>query len=196
MERKNKRIIVSKKTYDLIEEKVVDMYLELQLRIPISPREIAERYGYEVRYFSEDPDLIFGEHPELYRDGRVLEGVSYYDTNEKHFVIMVNDIDFYSEERYGFTIMHEIGHIKLGHKVDSELADVEANYFASYSLAPSPFISKCGCCSEEDIRVRFGVSKHCSELCFERYNNWSRYRRVNQYEKLLEEYWDKCLSNK
>lgn len=38
--------------------------------------------------------------------------------------------------------MHEIGHIVLDHSEGSELAEVEARFFAKYALAPPPLIHK------------------------------------------------------
>ena len=44
------------------------------------------------------------------------------------------------DRRIRFTIIHEIGHIFLGHTKHSDLAESEADFFARYSLAPPPII--------------------------------------------------------
>ncbi len=81
------------------------------------------------------------------------------------------DIDSSSNERDGFTIMHEIGHIRLGHKEESDLADKMANHYAGFSLVPSPLYELLGCNSMEDIVDTFGVSDECAFICYKRCEN-------------------------
>ncbi len=100
-----------------------------------------------------------------------------------HYIIWVNDIDSFNYERDDFTIMHEIGHIRMGHKEESDLANRIANYYAAYSLVPSPLFTLLDCKDERDIVKTFGVSEKCAGLCLERCRNWER---VNGFSKVYE----------
>ncbi len=72
-------------------------------------------------------------------------------------------------------ITHEIGHILLGHKQESDLARIQANYFAAYALAPSPIIHLYDIEDYVELAEIFNISKECAMLCASRYNNWLQY---------------------
>ena len=133
MEKYDIRPSLPKKLYDRIEEDVVKLHVELELSIPVKPSEVAKRLGYIVHKYSE----IFSEENDLLElrsgnDGNRRDGLSYYDPSEQTYIIWVNDIDTMYEEHDEFTIMHEIGHIRMGHRGDSQLAEMVANYHAAY----------------------------------------------------------------
>lgn len=181
--------------YDKIEEDVVKLHIGLNLTIPVKPMEVASKLGFIVRKFSDllggDVDiakLIIGS------DGKRRDGLSYYDNKINTYVIWVNDIDTFYEEHDNFTIMHEIGHIRMGHKGDSQLAEMVANYYAAYSLVPSPLPKMYKCSSFIDIIDVFEVSIDCGYNCFKRYMNWSMYSgKVKQYEKDLIAYYNNII---
>ena len=115
MEKYDIRPSLPKKLYDRIEEDVVKLHVELELSIPVKPSEVAKRLGYIVHKYSE----IFSEENDLLElrsgnDGNRRDGLSYYDPSEQTYIIWVNDIDTMYEEHDEFTIMHEIGHIRMG----------------------------------------------------------------------------------
>ena len=186
----NNRLVIPPKRYEQIEKEVVKLFLELGLSIPIKPKEVAQSLGYVVRTYSElevDRKTLSKLREEC--DGNHKDGLSYYDPNIHTFVILVNDIDSFTEEHDEFTIMHEIGHIKLGHKGDSQLAEMEANCFAAYALVPSPIANMYGCESASEIVKVFGVSLPCAKICWERYEKWVKYSGpVKPYEKELMEF--------
>lgn len=113
------------------------------------------------------------------------DGFSYYHPGLGRFIIRYNDVQCIERQR--FTIMHEIGHILLGHKTESDLADKMANYFAAYALAPSPLIHEYGVEDYIDIKNIFQVSEECAQICMFRYNNWVNYgcKHYLPYEKKL-----------
>ena len=81
--------------------------------------------------------------------------------------------------------MHEIGHIDLGHKGESDLARKMADFYAGYALAPSPLIGRYANFEENfDIVSTFWVSPECAEICKNRYQNWLQYggRELKDYE--------------
>lgn len=150
-----------------IEKVVVDLYKSLNIhRVPINPYDIAVKCGYKLVPFSD----LKTEAREFLRT-REISGASIKKDNV--FNIYYDNVQ--SERRQRFTIMHEIGHIKLGHKEDSEYAEKCANRFASYALAPSSLIEKFGCEDVEDIAEKFHVSTECAVVAFDRYQRWVNY---------------------
>lgn len=167
--------------YEEIERKVVDLYIEQNIHsLPIDPFEIIKKRKYEFVPFSKLKLDFLEETFDKQNDA-----FSFYSTVDKTYIIAFDDSK--SFDRLRFTLMHEIGHIDLGHKGESDLARRMADYFAGYALAPSPLID---CFTGEDtnaIRYTFGVSNHCAEICATRYSNWLEYgdRELRDYEKKL-----------
>lgn len=100
--------------------------------------------------------------------GRTSNGIYKIFYNDSHCI-----------ERQRFTIMHEIGHIELGHKESSAFAEMCANYYAAYSLAPSPLIGLFKCEDYIDVSIRFNISYECAIYAFDRFE-----RRSNMPYKL------------
>ncbi|MBQ8374867.1 MAG: ImmA/IrrE family metallo-endopeptidase [Clostridia bacterium] len=172
--------LLTKKKYAHIEKKVVDLYVELDLsEHPLNPFAIAKYCGYVVVPYS----LLHNEAVELLRE-KEMDGISYFNQADNLYYIGYDDSEVVS--RQYFTIMHEIGHIRLGHKEDSALADKEADYFAAYSLAPSPIMEIYECEDFVDIKLSFGVSESCAVRCFDRFIKWELYGgKLKDYEKRL-----------
>lgn len=185
-----------KKLYDRIEEDVVKLHIELELSIPVRPSDIARCLGFIVRKFSDiasyDNDMM--SEFRKGNDGKRRDGLSYYDPNVKTYIIWINDIDTFYEAHDEFTIMHEIGHIRMGHRGDSQLAEMIANYYAAYTLVPSPLASLYKCSSFIDICDVFEVSIDGAYNCWKRCINWSMYFGLRkQYEKDLIAYYEKKM---
>lgn len=171
--------------YEKIEKDVVKLYKEMDLSIPIEPLEIANRLGFIVKSIVEcDIEEIVEA---MKRKG--LDGLSYYDKDEKTYVIVLND-NCYSKKREAFTIMHEIGHIRLGHKVSSPLAEKMANFYASYALVPSPLVKYFKAYSVDDIMEIFQVSRLCAYYCYTRFMKWVLYGGGQKHEKELMNFYE------
>lgn len=160
-----KTIRMPPKVFQKIEESVVNsIYIPLHItKVPIDPFDIAARLGYTVKSFASFPEALqkgFQEND--------VDGISLFDPKQQSFIIYYNHLSF--DTRIRFTIMHEIGHIILGHKEESILAKRMADYFASYSLAPSPLIMLFG--QNADIASIFNVSAECGYYCRERFLLW------------------------
>ena len=107
------------------------------------------------------------------------------------YIILVNDIDTFKEKHDEFTIMHEIGHIRMNHKTGSLLAEKIANYYAAYALIPSPLPGMYGCNDFTDLINVFDVSIDCAYNCWKRVWNWQIYFGITkEYEKDLKEYFE------
>ncbi len=197
MEKYDKRNIKLPKTlYDQIENDVVNLYLELELIVPIKPKEIANMLGYIVRNMSDITEINKQELLRFDKEGKRRDGYSFYDPIISTFIIWVNDVDSYIYEHDDFTIMHEIGHIRMGHKEESDLANRIANYYAAYALVPSPLYTLLKCRNEGDIENKFGVSEECSVSCIRRCRNWKEYNGFRKpYEKRFKEYYEGRLNS-
>lgn len=157
------------KLYDKIENDVADLFLELDIReYPVDPMQIALDLSKEVKR-----ELIFKD----------IDGISHYDPERKKFVIYYRPNGM--KERLRFTIGHEIGHIRMKHCHESELARRIADYYAAYLLAPTPWMAHAGCEDYTDVARTFFLSDPCAMICFERYERWSRIPFTKDYEKSL-----------
>ena len=110
------------------------------------------------------------------------DAFSFYMPELKNYIIVYNDDK--PLPRIRFTLMHEIGHISLGHKGESDLARRMADYYAGYALAPSPLIEKYT--SEKIYKMVsvFDISAECADVCCYRYQNWKQYagKHLKDYE--------------
>lgn len=100
---------------------------------------------------------------------------------ERQNFIYYND-SFFSE-RIRFTILHEVAHILLGHKQQSDLAESEANFFAKYLLAPPVLIDEINPEDYIDVMDKFNITKTCAINCFNYYHKWKQIskQRINKY---------------
>ena len=154
-----------RKDYTKIEKTIVNLYTEINVnKLPINPFEIAIQKGFILIPYSQAPHKarsILKEYEVSGSSGITKEGVYKIFYDDSHCI-----------ERQRFTIMHEIGHILLGHKEDSAYAERCANYFAAYSLAPPPIIAKFNCEDFMDIAIIFKLSQESASYAFIRYCNW------------------------
>lgn len=167
--------------YEEIEKKVVDLYIEQSItKIPIDPFEIINKRGYIKIPFSK-----IGDNKIFKTNREEKDAFSFYSPTDKTFIIVYDD-----EKpllRLRFTLMHEIGHIDLGHRGESDLAKKEADYYAGYALAPSPLISLFSREKKDAIGRIFWVSPDCASICKQRYEKWLQYggNYLKDYEEKL-----------
>lgn len=81
----------------------------------------------------------------------------------KSFFIYCNDMNC-NQQRLRFTIMHEIGHIVLGHKISNDETESEADYFARNALAPLAIVIKKNITSPDELMNVFDISYQCSGI--------------------------------
>lgn len=179
-ENKYSTVKLPSRLYDEIEQKVVSLYQELSISsVPIDPFEIAKRRGYIVKPFSS-----FCRKSRFLFIKKDLDGINYYDPELGTFVICYDESK--SFDRIRFTLMHEIGHIDMGHREESELARKMADFYAAYALAPSPLIAVTSCDDYMDVAKKFKVSQMCADICFQRFLNWEKVSfELKPYEKAL-----------
>jgi len=115
------------------------------------------------------------------------------------YYIVYDDVTINSADRISWTIMHEIGHIILGHLVDfTETAlnrggvnnkqygvlEVEAHYFAAEFLMPTAILKYLDGITVDEIALLFGVSDEAAKKKYKRVFEAS-YLPYDIYEKKL-----------
>lgn len=166
--------------YSEIENDVAELFTQQGIRsYPVDPMKIAVSLGYHLISF----DKINDEAKKMLVS-KGVDGISYYVPDKRTYVIYYKPDK--NNERLRFTIGHEIGHIRMGHKCESNLAQRVANYYSAYLLAPTPWISFADCDDYKDISRNFCVSDSCANICFNRYAKWRKITHLKRYElKLL-----------
>lgn len=166
--------------YEQIKEEVVATFEKYSVNsFPIDCFLLAKKIGFHTVPFSKlDDDQL--------KAIRFCEGEAIMFVIDDEKYIFYNDINNNST-RQRFSIFHEIGHYVLGHKCESELARLEANFFASYAIAPMPLVWKAKCNSILEICNTFDVSVECSSKVIYNLENWNRVTKNNlkDYEKRL-----------
>ena len=172
--------------YEFIIGEVINMLIICDAKeYPINVYDIAKKLGICLR-----PYLPFGEENEkLARTSK--DGFAVIIANKEYIYYD----DSVQESRKRWTILHEIAHLVLGHKINSLLScqderylqetEAEANYFAKYALAPLPLIRSIYPTCAEDIELRFKISREASQYIYNLYRKWLR-RHLNLGDKYSE----------
>ena len=94
---------------------------------------------------------------------------------DKKLIAYNDEMPYY---RIRFSLMHELGHILLKHRVSSKKNEDEADYFASCILAPRIMIhhlkqtNKYSQVTADDIHEYFGISISAANRALMDYHNW------------------------
>ncbi len=175
------KIIMPERIYRNIEKLAVDLYQELNIRdTAFDVFGVANKKGYQLIPYS-----VLEKKKSEYLRVNGYDAINYYNNRINRYLIIYDDK--VSLQRQRFSIMHEIGHILLGHKQESDLARIQANYFAAYVLAPNPLIHYFEIEDYIELAEKFNISQECAMLCASRYNNWLQYgsREFLPYENEL-----------
>lgn len=162
-------ITLPKRLYTEIECKVCDLFLECGITsIPIEPVKIIQKKEWILKGI-ENLSYVFDTHDTVGN----TDGFSFFDTSLGTYVIAYDPQK--PIRRIRFTLMHEIGHIDMGHKQESDLARKIADTYAAYALAPSPLIHALNCEDYTEVSNLFNISPDSAFICFQRYINWCNY---------------------
>lgn len=149
--------------YEEIKEMVANtLRLGKISKLPICPYTLADSLGINRVAYSSLSEKKRQACFEFSDEGFILDNTIYYN-------------DFMYEKRTRFTLMHEIGHIMLDHRIENDVAEREANFFAKYILAPPVLIyahDRTFDMDEYKIRKIFDVSDEISGYIYDYYQKW------------------------
>lgn len=191
--------IPEKPRFDFVTQTAYKFLLECGYsRFPISPYDVLDELGdYVVCLpWTEAKKVMKSEDPfhlrQLQAEGRTIR----VRTNGMYYIVY-DDVTVNSPDRISWTIMHEIGHIILGHLVEfSETAlnrggmtsaqygvlEVEAHYFAAEFLMPTAILKYFKGITVDEIALLFGVSDEAAEKKYKRVFE-SNYLPSGEYDK-------------
>ncbi len=170
--------------YEAIKQTIVDLFIRYDVNcVPINGFEIAAKMGIDVVPYSAYPpatqELLRKQSPDSFFverwDGKTF---IYHDTDPVY-------------GRINQSIMHEIGHIVLGHTQESELAEAEAKFFAKYALAPPVLVHRVNPSDPYDLAERFNISFQAACIAWGYCRKWLAYsgKEYASYEyQMLEQF--------
>lgn len=149
--------------------------------IPVDAWSIARRMGIKLVPFSSLTEEQLSAAQSICSGGLKLRFSNQHGHETR--CILYDDRNPIGRQR--FSILHEIGHIALGHKQDSMLADAEADFFAKYAIAPPMLVHLIKPSDYIDIAQAFGLSDECAYNSMSYYNKWLNIPGYSEYEYRL-----------
>ena len=123
---------------------------------------LAEAGDIVVKTYSQAARYLKCSHNEFaYNIAQSEFGFTVSDLKSGNHIIYYNDLK--DEKTIRFTLAHELGHIRLEHKEDNEVADKEANCFARNILCPVQLVKGFNLATVEDYVECFGISVPMAE---------------------------------
>ena len=133
---------------------------------PLDCFSLLAAYNYEVYKYSD----LYKKNPLLLELCGGYSGEAFSEQNTK--IVAYNERQ--NPQRIRFSLMHELGHIILGHRGESNQNEQEANYFASNILAPKMAIHYSSCKNHTEIAKLFNISLQAADIAFTEYRRWHR----------------------
>lgn len=138
--------------YDEIMESVLHMYETVNAQsMPLPVSDIAHGLGCSLIPYRTYGRQVHDALMSASQDALVIQFLG-----SKRPIIMYNDR--MPVPRINFSIMHELGHIELGHMEHCPLAEKEAHYFAGVALCPVDLLEHHGITDPREIARIFNVS--------------------------------------
>lgn len=142
-------------------EKTLEVYKKCNVKsFPIDCIEIIKSLGIPLYKYSELSTPKISKCLLVSDDAFTVHGIIFYNDNYPH------------KERQRFSLMHEVGHIVLGHIGECKEFEEEADIFASHMLAPRIIIHKSKCQNADQIHDKFGLSFAASNRALISYKKW------------------------
>ncbi len=116
-------------------------------------------------------------------------GFTVADYANDKFIIYYND--WKDEKTIRFTLAHELGHIKLRHSNDNEVANKEANCFARNILCPVQIIKQFGLSTPEEYANCFGISMPMAQASLKNRSSDFYYVSKELYNKINDKIYEK-----
>lgn len=170
-------------TYEEIKMEVTYLFEELDIRcIPISGFEILQKMGIKLIPYSsfqkQKREILLKKFPDAFFTDFIGEEAIVYN-------------DEISYPRLNMTLLHEIGHIVLGHtnEMNEDKQEAEAKFFAKYALAPPPLVHLLKPNSPMEIMELFQISYEAAQIAYTNYLKWRKKKhqemKLTPYEKAL-----------
>ncbi len=180
---------ITNERYESIKKSVVELLRRLDVHsLPVNPFTVAKKLNIKMIPYSLCGDNQ-AENFWISSDGYCQK-----DKNS-HWIIYYNDKII--RTRINYTIMHEIGHIVLGHTMDDPLAEKEADFFAKYILCPPAILYRMNCRTPEDIMALCDVSREAATYALDYCKKWVKYsgKYYTDYEEELIRLFDSGYMN-
>lgn len=127
---------LSDQRYEDIKMAIANFFEDYNVRkIPVDVFDLAEKMKIKVVFSSE----IIKKHPKKvvkYKLFTYPHSYLYYDPDSQRLIIYIDDLGA-NKKRQRFSLAHELMHIILGHTEQNERNESEANFGATYLLAPT-----------------------------------------------------------
>lgn len=147
------------------EEKIIGMvamvYRECDITdVPIDCQGVIEALGYDLIPYSRLAQSKRQACRKISEDAFTAGGVIYYNDTE----------DFYTRIR--FSLMHELGHLLLGHTAEDPFREQEADTFASWMLVPRVDLELCHRIEVSEVANRYDISLTAAKCIVNTYDGW------------------------
>ena len=170
-------------------------------RFPISPFTIIKSSKQRIicMSWSEARTILHSEDPfHLHQLGAEARTVRVRDRDL--YMIVYDDVNMTNPDRILWTIVHELGHVLLGHLVDFEatalsrgglsrteysVLEIEAHRFAAEVLAPAAFFRSQPYIGNKELRLICGISEEAANKQYN-YLQTLQYAPPTSYEGKLE----------
>lgn len=104
-------------------------------KIPVDVFDLAEKMKIKIVFSSE----IIKKYPKKFDEYKLFtypHSYLYYDPDSQRLIVYIDDLGT-KKKRQRFSLAHELMHIILGHTEQNEKNESEANFGATYLLAPT-----------------------------------------------------------
>lgn len=125
--------------YEEIKQTVADLFEDYDVKeLPIDLFGLAKKMKVNITLSSE----LLKKHPKKISEYKLVHypnSFLIYNPADQQYVIYIDDLGT-TEKRQRFSLAHELMHIILNHQEQNERNENEANFGASYLLAPTSLV--------------------------------------------------------
>ena len=176
--------IPSKPRFEFVTQTAYRCLLEWgYTKFPISPYDVLSNLEDYVSCISwTEAKSLWGQEDPFHLHRLNADGFTIWARDEQKYYLVYDD-SVSNSSRVSWTIMHEVGHIVLGHLVEfNETAlnrggmdlrqygvlEKEANYFVAEFLMPTVILKNFKGISTDEISILFGVSAEAAKKKYDR----------------------------
>ncbi len=187
---------VSKYDRIRIKKAVLKAYTNVSnLTLPINIKAIVKSFSYcRLIPYSYHMKKCGMSYDDMLRFAGSTDAFTDFHYDKNRYLIFYNDVETNFTNRYRWNIAHELGHVLLEHhksvsktrlfrsslsEIEYKKLELEADYFASYILAPYAALSLLNIKSKSDISKYCQLSHQAASF---RYDDYLKWRKVGQYK--------------